>query len=109
MTQNIKEEIPYRPLGLVVSMIKNLGLEVTHCHDDLVFVEHNAFLIQMGDRGEDVFVWFNVECDQGKVGEIFAGLEEQAASLNLILGSKGAYELVANETDETIQIEFLPQ
>lgn len=109
MTEKIHEEIPYRPLGIVVTMLNNLGFEVTHCHDDLVFTQHNAFLIQMGDQGKDVFVWFNVDCEPETTVEILDGLGEQALNLNLTLDDKGTYKLVPNEEDETIQIEFIPK
>ncbi len=108
MTQKSNEEIPYRPLGIIVDLVKNLGFEVTHFHDDLIFIEHNAFLIQMGEQGKDVFVWFNIDCQQQKIGEIMERLNQQASSHNLVLEKKGSYELIANEDDETIQIEFIP-
>lgn len=109
MKQKTNEEIPYRPLGVIMSMINNLGFEVTHSHDDLIFIKHNAFLIQMGEQGKDIFVWFNVDCVPEKTSEILEGLGEQATNLHLTLYKKGLYDLVANKEAETIQIEFLPQ
>ncbi len=37
------------------------------------------------------------------------GLGKQTANLDLTLGKKGSYKMIATEEDETIQIEFLPQ
>ena len=101
------EEIPYRPLGIIVTMIESLGLKVTHFHDDLVFIEHNAFMLQMGEKGEDLFVWFNVDCVPEKSEKIMNMLLDQGKQQGLILEKKGTYRLTPNEEDETLQIEFI--
>lgn len=44
--------LPYRPLGYIREVVNQLGLEVTYIYEDLVYIEHNAFLLQMGDRGK---------------------------------------------------------
>ena len=53
--------IPYRPLAIVREIINAMGLEVTYAYEDLVHVEHNAFLLQMGESGEIVNLYFNTE------------------------------------------------
>jgi hypothetical protein len=104
---NSSEPIPYRPLGLIVSMLESVGFQMTHCYDDLLFVEHNAFLLQMGEKGEDVGIWFNEESEVGKRSAIFDALHSQSPAYGLQLTNKGLYKLVPNEEDETLQIEFM--
>lgn len=102
-----KESIPYRPLGMVSSMLRSLGFEVTHCYEDLVFVEHNAFLVQMGDRGEDVTIWFNVDSIPEKRGEIMEGFKQQESLLGFNISNSGTYKLVTDKEKETLRIEFI--
>lgn len=103
----ITETIPYRPLGMIMTMINEFGLQVTHYHEDLIFIEHNAFLLQMGEKGEDVFIWFNVDCDQKSSEEILSGLTEQAEKVQLVISNPGLYKMDINEADETFQLEFI--
>lgn len=53
--------VPFRPLGHLMNVVDKLKLEVTYAYDDLVFIEHNAFLFRMGSKGEDVHLYFNEE------------------------------------------------
>lgn len=98
--------VPYRPLGLLKELLENHGFSVTHCYEDLIFVEHNAFLLQMGDRGEDVNLLFNVDCSSDKRAEIEQSLSTAAPAFGLQITTKGTYSLTPNEQDNTISIEF---
>ncbi|WP_153306574.1 hypothetical protein [Desulfogranum japonicum] len=101
-----QEAVPYRPLGVIVSMLESTGYQMTHCYDDLVFIEHNAFLLQMGEQGEEVLVWFNTESEPDKRGAIFDTLHQQGKQFGLTLIRQGEYALVPNEEEETLQIKF---
>lgn len=101
------EPLPYRPLGHIVTMMENLGTKVTHWHDDLVFMEHNAFLIQMGEQGEELGVWLNVDCEPGKAEEIMDLIAQKGPELGFDVSFSGNYKVAENEEDETLQIEFI--
>lgn len=98
--------IPYRPLGLIKEILENQGFPVTHCYEDLIFVEHNAFLLQMGDTGEEVNLVFNVDCDTDKRQEIAHALSPAGLQFGLRITVKGTYSFTPNEQDNTISIEF---
>lgn len=40
--------VPYRPLGLVKEALEQIGIEVSYAYEDLVFIQHNHFLLQFG-------------------------------------------------------------
>ena len=101
------ETIPYRPLGILANCLESLGLQITHTYEDLVFVEHNAFLLQMGERGEDVNLYFNVDSAVEKREEIANMLIEKGKAYNLIFTWIGKYQLTPNEVDKPLQLEFL--
>lgn len=98
--------VPYRPLGVIKELLDNHGFPVTHYYEDLVFVEHNAFLIQMGEKGEEVTLVFNVDCDSEKREEIKGTLLPSALHFGLQITAKGTYAVNQNEQDSTISIKF---
>lgn len=97
--------VPYRPLGLVKEMLTTMGLESTYVYEDLVFVSHNAFLLQFGEMGEELGLYLNRECPHKDAREVTAKALAAAASVGLKTVLKGRYELAPNE-DETFSVKF---
>ena len=88
-----EQNIPYRPLGILTDMIEGIGLQITHVYEDLLFVEHNAFLLRMEKKGEDVSVFFNVDSETEKRPEIFSILAETGSKDGFNFERKGCYRL----------------
>ena len=101
------EAIPFRPLGIVKSLIESLGFQVTHCYEDLIFIEHNAFLLRMEEKGENVSLLFNTDSDIDKRKEIAELFNTEGEAHNLIISCAGTYRMTSNETDGTLNLEFL--
>lgn len=99
--------VPYRPLGLIKEMIETIGLEVTYVYDDLVFIQHNAFLLQMGKEGENVTVRFNVDSNPQARSELTARLQRAGTPLSLNIAEQGLFRLNESPEEENIQIEFI--
>lgn len=99
--------IPCRPLGLIKEMINTVGLEVTYVYEDLVFIQHNAFLLQMGEQGEDVGVRFNTESNPDARTELAGRLTRAGSLFNLVISEQGLFRLSHEEGEENFQIEFL--
>ena len=98
--------VPYRPLGILKSVVESLGFQVTHCYDDLIFIEHNAFLLRMEGRGEEVSLFFNTESDADKRDGIAELFNTEGKAHDLIITCPGTYQMTPNEADGTISIEF---
>jgi len=96
----------YRPLGLIKNMLDQLGLELTHCYEDLVFVQHSAFLLRMETRGQDVSLFFNTEADPAQQEEIRQTLISAGKTQNLIISERGTFSLTANEDDQSLDLTF---
>lgn len=101
-----KEAIPFRPLGILKGLVEKLGFEVTHCYEDLVFVEHNAFLLRMEAIGEQVSLIFNTESDINKRNDITERFVSEGKAQNLVISCAGTYLMTANERDGTLTLEF---
>ena len=104
MTSNAP--IPYRPLGILKTLMETLGFEVTHCYEDLVFIEHNAFLLRMEEKGEKVSLLFNTESDVDKRDEIAEQIKTEGKTHKLVITNAGTYQMTPNEADGTINLEF---
>lgn len=99
--------VPFRPISRVQEMIKEIGLDITYAYQDIVFAEHNAFLLQFGKNGEDVFLHFNTESDPLKRDEINEKLKEAGKKRELNIIRKGLYSLVQSD-EEQMKLTFLP-
>ncbi len=100
-------KIPFRPLGKVIEIVESMGLEVTYAYDDLVFVSHNAFLLQMDDAGESLFLFFNEDSDVSERDDIVEQLTQYSSERELNLYEQGTYEMKPNDND-TLDIHFKP-
>ena len=98
--------VPYRPLGHIREVITAMGLEVTHAFDDLVFIEHNAFLLQMGKVGEDVSLYFNTDSDESAREEITTRLIEAGKIQELKISPQGTYSVIQGDSDDSFQLAF---
>lgn len=99
-------DIRNNPLGLVMNVVEEMGLEVTYAYDDLVFVAHNAFLIQMDQTPNQINLYFNEQSDQSTHDGIRAKLAQCAANNDLVLADKGFFRMAPGE-DEQIELTFL--
>ncbi len=99
--------IPFRPLGLLRRVIDTTGLEITYVYEDLLFIEHNAFLLQMGERGADVRLYFNTESAVDRRQEIAFLLAEGGRNLGLHIERRGTFRMSQDEESEQFRLEFL--
>lgn len=98
--------VPPKPLSRIQMLVEKFGLKITYAYDDLVFVEHNAFLLKMGEHGEDVSVYVNVDADKKQYPAIIDKLVDDGKKEELIVRYNGKFNLT-DAGDEQIQIEFL--
>ncbi len=98
--------VPFRPMGLVKEMLTSMGLEATYMYDDLVFVSHNAFMLQFGEQGEDLGLHINIDCPEQEAVAVQDKAVAAAAEVGLVATFKGKYELIPNE-NETLSVRFL--
>lgn len=87
-------------------VIESVGFQVTHCYEDLVFLEHNAFLFRMEEQGEEVSLFFNAESDADKREEIAELFKTEGKVHNLVISCPGTYQMTPDEADGTINIQF---
>jgi hypothetical protein len=98
-------ETALRPLGIVRELIEELGHEITYAYDDLVFIDHNGFLLRFGQETGTLELFFNTDCPLDEVKKIETLLLPAAEKLELKITRKGSYTL-NEKPDNNIEISF---
>ncbi len=96
----------FRPLGLVKEMLESMGLEITYAYEDLIFVSHNAFLLQFEDENETVGLHINMECPEEEVDGLAANAVAAGRSVGLAVVMRGRYELRPDEENDSFSVHF---
>ncbi|MEI6692952.1 MAG: hypothetical protein WCL43_09570 [Chlorobium sp.] len=99
-------ETSIRPLGTVMQLLEELGHEVTYAYDDLVFVNHNGFLLQFDNTGSVLNLYFNQNYPKQEVENVELSIIPAGDKKGLSIITKGLYN-VTEQGDENLQIEFL--
>lgn len=97
--------LPYRPLGVVKQLLEEIGFAITYAYEDLVFIEHNPFLLQFGKTGDLLFFSANVETGEEEARQQFAAIQAQAGAQGMSLRHRGRYRLSEAE-GENLSLEF---
>ncbi|MBP1626824.1 MAG: hypothetical protein H6Q00_1299 [Holophagaceae bacterium] len=95
-------------LGRVQNAVKAAtGLEVTHAYQDLVFVEHSAFMIQFdADDLKRFLCHFNEECPPADRAKLLTHLQAAAEKEGLTCAEGKVFRLEQVPDKEEIQILF---
>lgn len=97
--------VPLKPLGIIKEMLDGIGLDITYAYEDLVFVEHNAFLLKMGKSGEDIRLYFNTDSSMEKRNDITNLLIECGRQYRFVVDRKGTYSIM-QEAQGELQLHF---
>ena len=95
-----------RPLGRVKELVESAGMSISYAYDDLVFLDHNGFLMQFGDDGKTVYVHMNSAADAGETAAGVSRLKKAAVADNDIAIIDGVFYTLTQVEDDTIAIEF---
>ncbi len=94
-----------KPLGKITAILADLGLEVTYAYDDLVFVQHSAFLLQFTDKPNTLKLFTNSECEPQEANAVASNIVLSFHEGGFVATPSGKYTLSQTE-NETLQLEF---
>lgn len=94
-----------KPLGMVKTIVEAAGMGISYVYDDLVFLEHNSFLLQFTDSDHEVAVHVNSEADEATVHGDIERLQQVALDHTMQFTRGTRYTLVP-EGEDSIRIEF---
>lgn len=97
-----------KPLGIVTEIVESAGMGISYAYEDLVFLEHNAFLLQFTANDKELLIHTNSEAEEGEIKDSIAKLKKMAADNGMTFTGGGRYSLTQAD-DENIRIEFLTE
>jgi hypothetical protein len=98
--------LQYRPLGMVTEALEQIGIEVTYAYEDLIFIEHNHFLLQFGKTGEILFFYANVETPEEAARRFFREAQTAVSAKGISLLERGQYRLERGAGEE-LSLQFI--
>ncbi len=103
----MEQNIALRPLGKLMNLIESSGYQLEYQYEDLVFVNHTAFLFRFDEHDSNlVLVHFNEDCDQESKANLSEKLVSLAATEDVKLSISTDYQLKSEEGKEEVQIIF---
>ena len=95
-----------RELGLVREALTVAGMEISYAYEDLIFLEHNGFLLQFRDKPQEISIHVNIKADEKKFAGAIALLQLKATEVGLIMTTREKYRIRQIDGEESIQLEF---
>ncbi len=95
-------------LGTVTEIVESASMDVSYAYEDLIFLEHNGFLLQFTDRDQEVLVHINKEMSSSALAEPLALLQKKAEERTMVF-SMGDYFRISQLEEDCIHIEFSKQ
>lgn len=92
-------------MGIVKDIVESIGIGISYAYDDLIFVEHNAFILQFAENDNELFFHINSEADKKKVRNSIGSLNNAAAERGMAI-KEGKYYSLVQADDENIRLEF---
>ncbi|CAK8720595.1 hypothetical protein LDFHOB_10030 [Candidatus Electronema aureum] len=102
---NQVEQMSERKLGVVKDIVEAVGMSISHVYEDLIFLNHNAFLLQFTDENNTLLLHSNQEASKELLRETTAPIKAAAAENGMKFLDGGSYRLTQG-SGESLQIEF---
>jgi len=95
-----------KQLGVVKYIVESAGMEISYAYDDLVFINHNALLLQFMDKSSELVIHVNSEADESAIQGDMIRLKAEATAKKMSLMEGNKYTLSQGD-DENIRLEFM--
>jgi hypothetical protein len=95
-----------KPLGMVKNIVEEAGMDISYAYEDLVFLEHNSYLLQFTGNDREVLVHQNSEADESMISRDISRLQEIALRHKMRFLAGQNYVL-SQDDDENIRLEFI--
>lgn len=100
-------KIQFRPLGEILEIIQQIGFDISYAYDDLLFSEHNVFIIRFDQSGnKKVWLYFNEDCDIARRKSIGDQLKSAFLSKKVEIQHGGLFSVQQIEGKEELELKF---
>ncbi len=88
-------------MGIVKEIVESAGMGISYAHDDLVFMEHNAFLLQFTDDNNEVRIHINAEADVSELQNDIMRMKQAASSHSMNFKDGTTYTMSQADDEKT--------
>jgi hypothetical protein len=97
-----------RSLGKAREMAQASGFDISYAYDDLVFSEHNVFIIKFHERDNSkLYLYFNVDCDPKEAIIIEKKMKKYGPVSEMGVVRKGYFSIKQVEDQEELELSFM--
>lgn len=89
----------------IIKLVEEMGLEVTYAFEELVFVEHSAFLFQFLNN-QKIALYFNKDCPDDDAIALEKEIIAKGDKEKLTIIRKGTFTISQKENEENLEIVF---
>lgn len=88
-------------------ILNGTGLEITWAYDDIVFVEHSAYLVKFNDDNtRELLIYFSTDCEPMDQRYILSQLKIAADNEEMTIRHAGSFTFLDHDGQDEIQIRF---
>ena len=95
-----------RKLGVVREIVESIGMEISHVYEDLVFLNHNGFLLRFTDKDNSICMHRNCEAEEQALEDALAILADAATRQGMTFVQDVPYA-VSQTGEEELRIAFI--
>lgn len=96
-----------RPFNIVKDIINSCSLDISYFYDDLIFADHNVFILQFDDKHPEVLnLYFNTDCAFDVKINLKDNLYREAEDRGMIMQDCGKFFLEENQENKEITIHY---
>ena len=106
--EKTKERTDLPELTPLLQLVEEMGLEITYAYDDLVFVEHSAFLFQFLKK-RTLALYFNKDCPDNDAIRLEQQIKSIGEKNNMTITRKGKFSISQKENEEILDIVFFDE
>ncbi len=92
-------------MSSLAEVVRQLGFDVSHTHEDLVFISNNLFILRFSDPIHHIDVYYNEDIEEDRAVDLMAEMDSAATEHGFQVTYKGAYCLTEHD-DGTVTVEF---
>lgn len=105
--------MPVYPLGTIMEVVESINagavpMKVAYAYEDLVFMEHSAFMLQFTSRTDEVLLHKNIDADTDEIKEPIKALKAAAAGKGIAITGGNFYSLEQADEDN-VNIKFMQE
>ena len=95
-----------KPLGTVKEIVEAAGMGISYAYDNLVFIDHNALLLEFTQNENEVLVHINEDAVRSELDAVIIRLQEEATAREMTF-STGSLFRISQDDEENIRLEFI--